>query len=527
LQTDSPDLTDGPDNPSTADRLALLRSRVAKALPVLLGGLVLGTSVAVAFVSWWLVAPYLVLIGFLLYEPAGRRVNATNPAGPESDMSSGNNTLVDPTDPADDAGSGDLRGGTTATTKGRRAARKTKKARNVVEPAPATWLQVAPGKFVRVEPGAYPAGHGPHPPQTEVAPQSLPLGAQEEGAPSEVDPGRPPADPGTQDAPTEDALDAAHPETTPPDGPAPDGLRDPDDARAGTTRDDVPRTDAPSLSFDRSISAGSQPVADARPHLAFKADVTAALGRSPGTIVSEAPDARVDAGRSDETPTRADEGFTTDVDARERAGSGMPAEEPESNLVHDLHANAEGIEPEAEATDHVDVEDNGPWDEQAVDVEDESGDFEEGDESPESYCLASGTSYRRDGHQARTDAGAPPPRRNVRSFRVDRRPPGLRLRSRRSIGRPRQFVRTFPPRSPPWPRLVCALNLDANDSGRAGLPSTGACPARRLFVSGRLGWNSFASAIRRDEGEEHEHIGREDGDQGQALAPLQVYRRRI
>jgi hypothetical protein len=465
LQTDSPDLTDGPDNPSTADRLALLRSRVAKALPVLLGGLVLGTSVAVAFVSWWLVAPYLVLIGFLLYEPAGRRVNATNPAGPESDMTSGDNTSVAATDPADDAGSGDPRGGTNATTKGRRTGRKSRKTRNVVEPAPATWLQVAPGKFVRVEPGAHPAGHGPHPPQTEVAPESAPLAALEEGAASEVDPGRPLADSGTQDAPTEEALDAAHPEATPPEGPAPEGLRDPDDVHAEPTRDDVPRADVPSLSFDRNITADSQPVADARPHLAFKAEVTAALGRSPGAIVSEAPDARVDDGRSDETPTRADNGFTTDVDARERAGSDMPAEEPESNLVHDLHANAEGIEPEAEAEDLVDVEDNGLSDEQADDVEDEPWDIEEGDESSEFYCLASGTSYRRDGHPTRDDAGAPPPRRNVRSFRVDRRPPGLRLRSRRSIGRPHQFVRTFPPRSPPQPRLVRALNLDASMTG--------------------------------------------------------------
>jgi hypothetical protein len=473
LQTDSPDHNAGPDNPSTAVRLAPLRSRAAKALPVLLGGLVLGTSVAVAFVSWWLVAPYLVLIGFLLYEPDGRRVNATNPAGPESESTSGDHTPAGATDPADDAGSddasGEARGGTTATTKARRASRKTRKARNVVEPAPATWLQVAPGKFVRVEPGAYPAGHGPHPPQTEVAPESLPLAAEEEGALSEVDPGRPPADPGTQDAPTEDALDAAHPDTTPPEGSAPDGLRDPDDAHAGTTRDDVPRADAPSLSFDRNVTADSQPVADARPHLAFKAEATATLGRSPGTVVSEAPDARVDAGRSDETPTRADNGFTTDVDARDRAGSGMPAEEPESNHVHDLHDDAEGIEPEAEAADHVDVEDNGPSDEQADDVEDELWDIVEGDASPEPYCLASGTSYRRDGHPARTD-GAPPPRRNVRSIRVDRRPPGLRLRSRRSIGRPRHFVRAFPPRSPPWPWLVRALNLDANDDGRAGLP---------------------------------------------------------
>jgi hypothetical protein len=466
LQTDSPDLTAGLDNPSTADRL---RSRVAKALPVVLGGLVLGTSVAVAFVSWWLVAPYLVLIGFLLYEPAGRRVNATNPAGPESESTSGDNTPDAATGPADDAGSddpsGEARGGTTATTKGRRAGKKTRKARNVVEPAPATWVQVAPGKFVRVEPGAYPAGHGPHPPQTEVALESTPLATSEESAASEVDPGRSLADPGTQDAPTEDALDAAHHETTPPDGPAPDGMRDPDDVQAGTTRDDVPRADGPSFSFNRSITADSQPVADARPHLAFEAEVTPALGRSPGAIVSESPESRVDAGRSDETPTRADEGFTTDVGARERAGSGMPAEEPESNLVHDLHANAKGIEPEVEAAELVDVEDYGLSDEQADDVEDEPWDIVEGDESPESYGLASGTSYRRDGHPARTDAGVPPPRRNVRSFRVDRRPPGLRLRSRRSIGRPRQFVRTFPPRSPPQVGLVRALNLDATMTG--------------------------------------------------------------
>ena len=37
-------------------------------------------NAAVAAVSWWLVPPYLALMAFLLLEPAGRRVSATNPA---------------------------------------------------------------------------------------------------------------------------------------------------------------------------------------------------------------------------------------------------------------------------------------------------------------------------------------------------------------------------------------------------------------------------------------------------------------
>jgi hypothetical protein len=142
----------------------------------LLGSLVLATSLAVASVSVWLVPPYLTLMGVLLIDflpkswlqrfQALRRVNATNPGGlrrkeTKPGSSREQAELVEPpsepeseTEPESDASAQDR---TTETpvaggSKPKRARGRSKKARqSAPEPAPATWVQVAPGKFVRVE----------------------------------------------------------------------------------------------------------------------------------------------------------------------------------------------------------------------------------------------------------------------------------------------------------------------------------------------------------------------------------------
>jgi hypothetical protein len=485
LRTDSPDPTVGLDDSSTADRPVPLRSRVAKAWPALLGGLVLGTSVAVALVAWWLVPPYLILIAFLLYEPDGRRVSATNPAGPDHGQSSGRKTPGVASDPADGAGSDDslgdspsggAQGGATAATKARRTGKKARKARATVEPAPATWVQVAPGKFVRAEPGADHASPGPHPPQTDGSPEPAPLSVPGEETPSVDHPDRPPADPGTQDAPTEEALDPSHLESTSPAGLAPTGQRDPEDAHAGTPRDVIPRS--VSFSFYRDHPPGFDPagfsIVDASPCLAPEVSVATDSGRSPEDVESESHRAFADADRPREEPAHAAvpdpdpiahhkaaeaEDDATADEARDdlEAEPGPPVDDPETELAEDRHADAEGDEPYAEAEAFDDDRDEGSSSGYADDVEDEYEDIEDEDVSPGSRPAASGTSYRRDGHSAWPDTGVSPPRRNVRSARSEGLPPGLRLRSRRGDGRSRHFVRTFPPRSPPRNGAVRAL----------------------------------------------------------------------
>ncbi len=155
-------------------------------MPVFVGGLVLGTSAAVASVAWWLVPPYLALMAFLLLEPAGRRVSATNPAGPRS-ASSGVSTSGGALDPAESAGSGDPSASNDAATapKARRGGkgRGSRKAKAVIEPVPAAWLQVAPGKFVRVEPGSPTGESGPYSTLPPGAPMSSPSPAEAEAVP--------------------------------------------------------------------------------------------------------------------------------------------------------------------------------------------------------------------------------------------------------------------------------------------------------------------------------------------------------
>ena len=84
MRTDSPYLVHERGDYPTLERPTLRRSLLAKVVPIAMGSLVLGTGAALAALEMWLILPYLAVMGFLLFEPAGRRVSATNPAGPES-----------------------------------------------------------------------------------------------------------------------------------------------------------------------------------------------------------------------------------------------------------------------------------------------------------------------------------------------------------------------------------------------------------------------------------------------------------
>jgi len=128
--------------------------------PWLVRGLVFGTSVAVASYSWWLIPPYLAVMAFLLLEPAGRRVNATNPTEPETNQAADASRAAGTSDLVDEASLDSEKvvaessaAGSTAVKTRRASKARTKKIRQAPELAPASWIQVAPGKFVRVEPG--------------------------------------------------------------------------------------------------------------------------------------------------------------------------------------------------------------------------------------------------------------------------------------------------------------------------------------------------------------------------------------
>ncbi|HEY2155556.1 MAG TPA: hypothetical protein VGH33_07995 [Isosphaeraceae bacterium] len=379
-------------------------------MPVFVWGLVLGTSAAVAAVAWWLVPPYLALMAFLLLEPAGRRVSATNPAGPRSAMSGASASAVGP-DPAESAGPSDSSASNDAAPapKARRGGkgRGSRKARPAFEPAPAAWVQVAPGKFVRVEPGSPTGESGPYTTLPPGTPMSPPSAAEAEAVPGLDAPDRPAADTGPHDAPTEAALEHPHLETTPAEGPAPEGPRDPEPAVVGWSFADDAR--AESSAFGRDVMPDPGP----RPSLG-----------APSVEAAEAD------------PIRDPEVFATD-DPDLAAGT-----QPEAAVDGPVVAWAQDVAADVEppAVDESLVE--------PVDVADESAD-RPGDPSRGPLPDAIGASYPGRAMAAWSGGGVPPLRRDVRSTRSPHGPNGLRLCSRRGDGRPHHFVRAFPPRSPP------------------------------------------------------------------------------
>jgi hypothetical protein len=379
--------------------------------------LVLGTSAAVAAVAWWLVPPYLALMAFLLLEPAGRRVSATNPAGPRS-ASSGASALADTSDPAESAGSGDSSASdaTTPAPKARRGGkgRGSRRAKPAIEPVPAAWVQVAPGKFVRVEPGSPSGESGPYAPMPPGTPTPSPSPATAEAVPGPDAPDRPTAGPGPHDAPTEAALEHPHLETTPAEGLAPERPRDFDPDVEGLSLVDDARAESSAFGRDVMPDPGLRP----------------SLGAP--SVEAAGPD-----------PVRDPEASATD-DLDLAAGT-QPEAAAEAPVVARDQDVAADVEPPA--VDESPVE--------PIDVADESAD-RPGDPSRGPLSDAIGASYPGGAMAAWSGCGVPPLRRNVRSTRTPHGPNGLRLRSKRGDGRPHHFVRAFPPRSPPRRGLIRA-----------------------------------------------------------------------
>ena len=125
--------------------------------------LVLATSWAVASVSFWLVPPYLLVMSFVLFAPGESVHDVQDPSilvGPHASIEPNEDR---PEDSSDDLENDEL--GTAGTAvppigsgKTRRAKGRGKRgAKTQPEPSTdATWIQVGPGKFVRVEAGGMP-----------------------------------------------------------------------------------------------------------------------------------------------------------------------------------------------------------------------------------------------------------------------------------------------------------------------------------------------------------------------------------
>ena len=119
-----------------------------------------------ALASPWLVAPYLLLMALILFSPPGRPRDVSGRAASASaDLAESSSSPAPSPDVAsalsDPAAVPDPDSAPSpAQTKGRRGGRKSRKTKP--EPVEARWVQVGPGKFVRVEGSASAVEAGPH-----------------------------------------------------------------------------------------------------------------------------------------------------------------------------------------------------------------------------------------------------------------------------------------------------------------------------------------------------------------------------
>jgi hypothetical protein len=167
------DPTSLPPSPRSTGRIGVGRA-LSKYWPLTLALIVPATCWAVASISPWLVPGYLLLIVATVYSPdhrsVPRRANESSDGlddsrvdrPPSTDEASDPESAVGTQESREgaDSASGEATAVEAATTKTRRGrGRSRAKSRTAPEPNPATWVQVAPGKFVRVEgPGAVPPG---------------------------------------------------------------------------------------------------------------------------------------------------------------------------------------------------------------------------------------------------------------------------------------------------------------------------------------------------------------------------------
>ena len=456
---------------------------------VVLALLMAGTSWAVAsWVSVWLVPPYLILMALLLSPPAGRPEGEPDELGSESSDSLRPARPVEGVGDDETASDGPTEGGSepgaaSGPSKARRGKARAKRARPLPGPTEATWVQVAPGKFVRVEASETSGQAGPH------APVGVPVEVPSTPQPSEFDeanpPGRAEGSPGGTDlavGPLEDARPA--PSDLVGGGPGGDPIGDVESGSTTALEGDE-TAGTPGIAGGTPAADGNAPQAGdpfegteaGWPDAAFEAvdDRAWAGPDGEGSETGDAPDADDLAPRQrpPEWPGLArepgDEGWLEGegVVGSEAEGA-PPAEDPGPTGTPALAdvppedadergRTLEGADPTETPVDETDLDDAGPIEVQPL----ETGPSADAD-APETVAFPgpSGGSTRRPGRlapEAWTRVGPPPrsfdrratPRRPGRSHAKSRRPPDPRRPDRRGLGRSRQVTRTFPPRSPP------------------------------------------------------------------------------
>jgi hypothetical protein len=382
--------------------------------------LMAGTSWAVAsWVSVWLVPPYLILMALLLFPSAGRlhgdpaeaesaRSNPLQPAMPGEDLD-GAESAPDGSASAESSEGNSEPGAASSPTRARRGKGRAKKAKPVPEPAEATWIEVAPGKFVRVEASETSGQAGPHAPlgvPVEVPSTPQPWLAEEGNPIGEVE----------------------------------------SESRAGLEVDET--AGSPELSEGPSAADGNAP----------RAEGSLEELEAPGS----GADFEADHDRAEADPS----GESMEDDEGERSSLSNYPEPVESLALADVPSEeVDGwgeTEDEADPTeitvDETDLDDAGPFNAEPHDHDlSEDADVSETEAFPASSECATWWPRRlapragtRVGHPLRSTGRGRSPRRPIRSVEAARHPLDPRRLTRRGAGRPRQIIRTLPPRSPPW-----------------------------------------------------------------------------
>ncbi len=465
-----------------------------------LAALVAGTSWVVAdLASAWLVPPYLVVMALILLpsNDATRRRNEASrvnrpPRGVDlpsnSRVRSAGDGLADPLDssePSSTPNDGTTDGGATASKveqeggsasataskskRGRSRPRKPSKPADPAELAPANWVEVGPGKFVRVEAATTPEPvAGPHLPvgsapvlplfdDDSMASEPGALETPEEPTGSWVgfEPGSSPAIDVNVSLRFESRTLTSVPVANPVDGIIEDtGAAEPIEANGPVALESPVLSDfaapeagfAPSLDFNAPTIDGNTLQVERADLLVLESDLDSGATEpemEPGSHEGRfgpAPVALADAAESprhldDEVEVGTDLGATDDLEPMfDRRKQGFPKVDPEGLDQGEVLSRFE----EASRSD---LDANSP----ILEVSSDEYSFFRSVPPSQAVCRGRVGLGRRSGRKV-------PPGHFGRTPRSTRRPVDPRRPSGRKVGRPRQIIRASPPRSPPSSR---------------------------------------------------------------------------
>ncbi len=401
------------------------------------------TSAAVAFLaSAWLVPPYLALAIWIMLPSHGERGDAprrTVRSGRQRQATAveSNGTVSEaggtpPSEPAtesttpaeslaDEAGSLEP-----APSKGKRGRGRGRKAKTLVDapPSNATWIQVGPGKYVRVETSSPMVAHlSPQAPEVGTAEDTGQQGSLATGNSLELKPPAP-------EAKTAPAVEVPNTFAEPP----------------LSVVEAAPADVAPAPGVEEALPPPIYgPVADDEPALAQIEE--------PGIHPDELHEVERVADDVSEDEDEAE-------DAGESVDDHVPVSDESSEAWAELDEVSEklGIAPEASAPEPSEDHDAPLADDTADDARQLESELASAHEPPArpTDILSRGTFHESwsGGIASAWSPGASPTWRGVRTSRSTRSIPGFRQRSGRSMGRTRESCRAFPPRAPPSGRSV-------------------------------------------------------------------------